>query len=82
MACAIDTAYTNPEHTACTSNAAPPLAPSACCTMHAVEGNTMSGVEVATTIKSTSAAATPALCKARCAACMAKVLAWVLASAK
>ena len=38
---------------------------SLCCKMLAVDGNTMSGVDVATTIKSTSAALRPAAAKAR-----------------
>ena len=42
------------EHTARTSNAAQPWMPSLFCTMHAVDGNTMSGVEVATTMRSMS----------------------------
>ena len=46
--------YTKPEHTACTSNAAQPLAPSLFWRMQAVEGNTMSGVDVATMIRSIS----------------------------
>ena len=39
---------------ACTSKAAPPLAPSLFCKMQAVDGKTMSGVDVATIIRSIS----------------------------
>ena len=42
--------------------------PSLACRMHAVDGNTMSGVVVATTIRSTSAGASPAAASARRAA--------------
>src|SRR6185312_15213508 len=58
----------NPEHAASKSNAAARLAPSLCCTRQAVEGNGMSGVMVATMIKSICSAVTPAMAMARRAA--------------
>ena len=43
---------TKPEHTACTSKAAPPVMPSAACTVTAVAGKVLSGVDVASTMRS------------------------------
>src|SRR6266567_193853 len=61
---AIASAYTKPLHTAWTSNAAPPLAPSLACRMHALDGKIMSGVVVATTMRSSSDAEIPAAASA------------------
>ena len=74
MASATVRAYTKPLHTACTSKAGQPAMPSLCCTMVAVEGNTMSGVEVATMIRSTSCACLPAAASACRAAWAARSL--------
>ena len=63
-----------PVHTACTSKAAPCVTPSFACNRQAVEGMTMSGVVVAQTIRSTSAAVTPAASIARRQACSARSL--------
>jgi len=50
-----------PEHTACTSKAGAPLTmPSLRWTMQALDGNTMSGVDVATMIRSMSDGCRPA----------------------
>ena len=49
--------------------------PNLCCTMAAVDGNTMSGVDVATMMRSMSDAWRPAACSAACAAGTAKSLA-------
>ena len=43
---------TNPEHTACRSKAAPWVMPRPACTETALAGKVLSGVEVASTIKS------------------------------
>src|SRR4029078_5925148 len=72
MRSASASAYTKPEHTACTSNAGPPAAPIFACRMLAVDGKMMSGVVVATTIRSTSAGASVAAASALRAAASAK----------
>ena len=51
-ASAVASAKTKPEHTACTSNAAPCVMPSPACTDTALAGNVLSGVAVASTIRS------------------------------
>ena len=71
-----------PEHTAWTSNAAQPCTPSLRCTMLAVDGNTMSGVDVATMIRSMSAAVQPAASSARLAAVVARSLACTSSATK
>ena len=71
-----------PLHTACTSKAGLPAMPSWRCTMAAVAGNTMSGVEVATMSRSMSCGCAPAACMAACAAGTASWLAGVAGSAK
>src|ERR1051325_7452348 len=62
----------NPEHAASRSKAAAFRAPIFCCTRHAVEGNGMSGVMVATRMGSSCSPVTPAIFIARCAAFVAK----------
>ncbi len=62
---------TNPEHTACKSNAAPCVRPSPACTDTADAGNVLSGVEVASTIRSIDCASTPAAVSAARAAASA-----------
>ncbi len=71
-----------PEHTAWTSNAGQPNAPSLRCTMLAVDGKIMSGVDVATMIRSMSAAVRPAASSARRAAAVARSLAWTSSATK
>src|SRR6266850_1921401 len=61
-----------PEQAASMSNAAARAAPILRCTRQAVDGNCMSGVSVATTIKSIWSAVTPAIFIARSAACVAR----------
>ena len=70
----VASAYTNPEHAALRSNA--PicfLIPKLCCTRHAVAGVNISGVNVATIIRSRSCAETFASSSARRAASVASV---------
>ena len=55
-----------PEHTACTSKAAPRVMPSGACTLVAVAGKVWSGVAVARTIRSRSRRLMPARSSARC----------------
>ena len=55
----------NPEHTACRSNAAPWWMPSASCTATAVAGKVLSGVEVASTIRSIDCGIDPGIGKRR-----------------
>ena len=69
----ISSAYRKPVQAASRSNAAALAAPSSCCTMQAVAGKGMSGVMVATMIKSRSAASTPARSSAMRAAAMPMV---------
>src|SRR3954452_4543711 len=57
-----------PEHTACTSKAAPRFIPSCACTLLAVAGKVWSGVAVASTITSRSLPLIPACSSARRAA--------------
>ena len=82
IASATVSAYTKPEHTACTSKAAQPWMPSFCCSRQAVDGNTMSGVDVATMIRSISSARTPAASSAASDAGSARSLAVTCGSAK
>ena len=58
----------NPEHTACTSKAAPRVMPSRACNLTAVDGKVSSGVAVASTIRSRSLPLMPARSRARRAA--------------
>ena len=81
-ALAVVMAYIKPAHTACTSNAGQPSMPNLCCTMVAVAGNCISGVAVATIIKSISCAGTLASSNAFKAACTAKSLVFSLSAAK
>ena len=67
-----------PAQTACTSKAAHPLAPSAACTRQATDGNTMSGVVVATMIRSISEVSTFAASSALRAAATASSAKWRL----
>jgi len=72
---AVATAYTKPLHTACTSKAAqPPRMPSLSCRITAVAGNIMSGVVVATMMRSMSSGVRPAASSARRLACSARSL--------
>ena len=57
---AVASAKTKPEHTACRSKAAPWLMPSPFWTATAVAGKVLSGVEVASTIRSIDCASMPA----------------------
>ena len=82
MASATVSASIKPLHTACTSKAAPPGAPNLLCKMQAVEGKTISGVEVATMIRSTSLALRPAAPSALRQACRARSLLKTPGSAK
>lgn len=67
--------YAKPEHTACTSNAAPLfLMPSLFCKRHAVLGNTKSGVDVATMMRSIDCGSMPAAAMAFCEAMSARSL--------
>ncbi len=61
-----------PEHTACTSKAAPWVTPSIACTRVAVAGKVSSGVAVARTIRSSASASMPAAASARRAAAQAR----------
>jgi hypothetical protein len=72
MLSATDSANTKPEQTACTSNATPPCMPIASCTRTAVAGIVRSGVQVASTIRSTSAPLMPACFSAAVAAPIAR----------
>ena len=53
-------AQTKPAHTAWTSKAMPPVMPSLACTLVAVAGKVLSGVDVASTSRSSAAASMPA----------------------
>jgi hypothetical protein len=61
-----------PEHTACTSKAAPCVMPSWACSLVAVAGKVLSGVAVASTMRSSSAPVIPALASACSAALSAR----------
>ena len=74
MASATLIAYTKPLQTAWISNAGQPAIPSLFCKMQALDGNTMSGVDVATMMRSISPGCKPAACKAFFAASKAKSL--------
>ena len=68
---AVASAKTKPEHTACRSKAAPWVMPSSACTATAVAGKVLSGVEVASTIRSIACASMPACASAARAAWIA-----------
>ena len=74
-------AYIKPAHTACTSNAGQPEIPNLCCTIVAVEGNCISGVAVATMIKSILSGETFASANAKRAAAAAKSLVFSFSAA-
>ena len=71
-ASAVASAKTKPEQTACRSKAAPEWMPRLFCTVTALAGNVLSGVEVASTIRSMSAGCNPALSSAFRAAAVAR----------
>ena len=60
MLSATESAQTKPAHTACTSKAMPPVMPSLACTLVAVAGKVLSGVDVASTSRSRESAPMPA----------------------
>ena len=66
---AVASAKTKPEHTAWRSKAAPWVMPSSACTETALAGKVLSGVEVASTIRSIDCASTWACASAARAAC-------------
>ncbi len=68
MLSAVESPKTKPEHTACRSNAAPCVMPSAACTVTALAGKVWSGVDVASTIRSIDDASTLAAASAAFAA--------------
>ena len=72
MACAIENPYKNPEQEAETSKAPTGLQPNPRCTKQAVEGNTMSGDVVESTIASIAEASQPAASSARRPAAIAR----------